>query len=120
MKQKSDDLSQLDNLFSNSMIKVKKQQSSSENFKHPQDKFRIIRDLNASFGDLEYKQVDEENDSGEENQAKDKFDFESQKGYDLCKGILKLVEKLFNAYGLKKNDRTYRRKFSKAYDILYD
>lgn len=64
MKQKSDDLSPLDNLFSNSMIKVKKQQSSSSDFKHPLEKIRVIRDLKASFDDLEYKQVDDD-ESGE-------------------------------------------------------
>lgn len=49
-----------------------------------------------------------------------KFDFESEKGSKLCQDILKLVERLFAIYKVKKNDRSYRVKFTKAYKILYE
>ena len=38
----------------------------------------------------------------------------------MCKGLLKLVEKLFNSFGLKINERSYRSKFTIAYKQLYE
>jgi hypothetical protein len=49
-----------------------------------------------------------------------KFDFESEKGQRLCTDILKKLERLFGLHGLRRNDRSYRVKFTKAYKNLYE
>lgn len=59
--------------------------------------FHLLRDLNANFDDLELKEDEEI-----------KFDFESEKGNETGRTILKLIAKVFNQYGLKKNERSYR------------
>ena len=68
----------------------------------------MLRDLNSNFDDLELKEDDEI-----------KFDFENEKGNGTGRTILKLIAKIFNQYDLKKNERSYRSKFSKAYNLLY-
>lgn len=112
----NDDFGNFESLFSNSMI-VKNQGTNNftkaiEDFKSS-DKFRIIRDLQSTFDGLEFKENDP--DDSEDSSQTLKFDFESEKGYEMCKGLLKLVEKLFNSFGLKINERSYRSKFTRAY-----
>lgn len=68
----------------------------------------MLRDLNSNFDDLELREDDEI-----------KFDFESETGNGACRSILKLIAQIFNEYGLKKLDRSYRDKFTKAYKVLY-
>ena len=47
-----------------------------------------------------------------------KFDFETQKGHDLGKDILRQVSELHVAAKLPLEDRSYRLKFSHAYKAL--
>jgi hypothetical protein len=82
------------------------------------EKFRVLRDLQSTFDGLEFKENDPE-DSEETSQTL-KFDFESQKGYEMGKGLLKLIEKLFHCFRLQINDRSYRAKFTRAYKMLYE
>jgi hypothetical protein len=77
-----------------------------------------MRDLQSTFDGLEFKENDPE-DSEDSSQTL-KFDFESEKGYEMGKGLLKLVEKLFHCFNLKINDRSYRSKFTRAYKMLYE
>jgi len=67
-----------------------------------------LRDLNSNFDDLELRDDEEI-----------KFDFENEKGNETCRTILKLIAKVYKEYGLKKNERSYREKFTKAYKVLY-
>ena len=99
-------------LFSNSMILNQHISSSKaskdiENYKKTAV-FRMVRDLNSGFEDLELKEDEEI-----------KFDFESERGNETARAILKMIAKVFEEYGLKKNDRAYRQKFTKAYKLLY-
>lgn len=77
-----------------------------------------MRDLQATFDGLEFKENDP--DDSEDSSQTLKFDFESEKGYEQGKSLLKLVEKLFLSHDLKINDRSYRSKFTKAYKMLYE
>ena len=66
---------------------------------------------------LELKEVDP--DQCEEAPEEPKFDFESTEGYETCKSILKNIEKLHSKLNLHAEERSYRVKFSKAYQVLY-
>ena len=114
-KKPRDENDDFGSLFSNSMIL--KNQAPAEDFKST-EKFRIMRDLQSTFDGLEFKENDPE-DSEDSSQTL-KFDFESEKGYDMGKSLLKLVEKLFTSFNLKINDRSYRAKFTRAYKMLYE
>jgi len=59
--------------------------------------------------DLKEKEVD----------GKVKFDFDSENGQQVCREVLKGIQKVFQCYNLKKRERSYREKFTKAYKILY-
>ena len=48
-----------------------------------------------------------------------KFDFESEKGAELCQDILQLIARLFTTCQLSAHDRSYREKFTNAYKLLY-
>ena len=85
------------------------------------DTFRYLRDLHSNYEDLELR-TNTENENGEqeeEAETKIRFDFDSENGYELCKGILRLIEKLFKSYNLRMCERGYREKFTKAYKMLY-
>lgn len=86
-----------ESLFSNTLV-----------LRNTEEQSRVIRDLKDYFDQLEIREDDTS-----------KFDFDSSNGFDLCKSILKLLEKLFNLYGLHQAEREYRSKFSKAYKGLY-
>ena len=49
----------------------------------------------------------------------EKFDLESDSGLAACKRFLNSVEDLMHVYSVQASDRGYRKKFSKAYRILY-
>ena len=82
--------------------------SSTLVLRNTEEQSRLIRDLKDLFESLELRE------------DSTKFDFDSDEGFALCKSILKLMEKLFNLYGLTKSNRDYRSKFSKAYKNLYE
>ena len=69
-----------------------------------------IANLRSKFDELEFK----------EEEDKVKFDFESENGANTCRAILSLIEKLFKTAKLPIQDREYRTKFSRAYQILYE
>jgi hypothetical protein len=106
-------------MFSNSMIQSNNRATDQVEEFRKSDKCRIMRDLQSIFDSLEFKENDSSDDSEDSSQSL-KFDFESDKGYDMCKGLLKLVEKLYIAHNLKVNDRAYRAKFTRAYKMLYE
>jgi hypothetical protein len=49
----------------------------------------------------------------------DKFDLDSFEGSTSCKKFLGFVEKLSQTLKIKFQNRSYRKKFSNAYKVLY-
>lgn len=80
----------------NQQVPSNKASKEIENYKKT-SVFRMVRDLNSGFEDLELKEDEEI-----------KFDFESEQGNETARAILKMIAKVFEEYGLKKNDRSYR------------
>lgn len=48
-----------------------------------------------------------------------KFDLDSYEGQNSCKKFLSYIEKLSESIECKCSNRTYRKKFSNAYKVLY-
>jgi hypothetical protein len=52
--------------------------------------------------------------------GEDRFDTDSETGASSCKKFLNQIESLMLSFGLKGENREYRKKFSKAYFYLFD
>ncbi len=48
-----------------------------------------------------------------------KFDLDSYEGQNSCKKFLTNIEVLYESLGISYSSRTYRKKFSNAYKVLY-
>lgn len=71
---------------------------------------------------LYYKAIEQAALIGEDLNVKEsnnKFDLDSEDGQAVCKNYLGCVERFFVILQLKTCVREYRKKFSKAYKVLY-
>ena len=48
-----------------------------------------------------------------------KYDLDSTEGQSSCKRFLHELEKLFDSFKARSASRSYRKKFSQAYKVLY-
>ena len=104
---------EFEKLFSNSRILSGKCDDRSE------ERLQLavladLKTLSAKFDQLDFKEQNQD-----EMEEKLKFDFESEKGAQLCQDILQSIAKLFTTCQLKALDRSYREKFTNAYKLLY-
>lgn len=109
----SRDLNNFDSLFSNTVLLSETKKPNQAQLMRKLNDFKSsmaylnLKNLLRAFDDLELRENDQsEQDDGVQNT--EKFDFDTEKGYDTCKAILKSIEKVFMGYRLKINERSYR------------
>ena len=71
---------------------------------------------------LYYKAIEQAALIGEDliiKEDSNKFDLDSDDGQSMCKNYLGCLERFFAILQLKTQNREYRKKFSKAYKVLY-